>query len=109
MMKLRTAPLLCLLGWLVLPLVSAAAVHASGGQAAGGLTAPTSVAAVTARDEVSLSEAVASVKRQYGGRILEAETREQNGNRVHVIKVLTDKGRVRTVRIPAGGDGRRER
>ncbi len=54
------------------------------------------------RDEVSLSEAVARVKREYGGRILEAETREQSGRRVHVIKVLTREGRVRTVRIPAG-------
>jgi uncharacterized membrane protein YkoI len=70
---------------------------------AGSVLAPVTAAATAVRDEVSLSEAVARVKREYGGRILEAETREQNGRRVHVIKVLTREGRVRTVRIPAGG------
>lgn len=70
---------------------------------AGSLLPPAAAAAAAVRDEVSLSEAVARVKREYGGRILEAETREQNGRRVHVIKVLTREGRVRTVRIPAGG------
>ncbi|NBC22206.1 MAG: hypothetical protein GVY21_01885 [Gammaproteobacteria bacterium] len=70
---------------------------------AGSVMAPVTGAATAVRDEVSLSEAVAQVKREYGGRILEAETREQNGRRVHVIKVLTREGRVRTVRIPAGG------
>ncbi|HKL64395.1 MAG TPA: hypothetical protein VJ883_13570 [Woeseiaceae bacterium] len=69
---------------------------------AGSLMPPAAAAATAVRDEVSLSEAVAQVKREYGGRILEAETRERNGRRVHVIKVLTSEGRVRTVRIPAG-------
>jgi uncharacterized membrane protein YkoI len=68
----------------------------------GALVPPERVAGATVRDEVSLSEAVSRVKREYGGRILEAETREQDGRRVHVIKVLTREGRVRTVRIPAG-------
>lgn len=78
---------------------SAAPVHAAGP----GSVVPPEAAAMTAmREDVSLSEAVARVKREYGGRILEAETREQNGRRVHVIKVLTREGRVRTVRIPAG-------
>lgn len=72
--------------------------------ATGALSPPERSEAVTVRDEVSLSEAVARVKREYGGRILEAETQEKNGRRVHVIKVLTREGRVRTVRIPAGGD-----
>jgi len=89
---------------LLLALVLGVAASAAPAQAAGpGSVLPpqaTSMAAV--RDEVSLSEAVARVKREYGGRILEAETREQNGRRVHVIKVLTREGRVRTVRVPAG-------
>ncbi|WP_405233198.1 PepSY domain-containing protein [Lentisalinibacter salinarum] len=78
---------------------SAAPAHAVG---PGSVLPPQSVGMAAVRDEVSLSEAVARVKREYGGRILEAETREQNGRRVHVIKVLTREGRVRTVRIPAG-------
>jgi hypothetical protein len=39
------------------------------------------------------------VKRQYNGRIVSAETR-MNGNReVHHIKVLTEDGKVKTVKI----------
>jgi hypothetical protein len=48
---------------------------------------------------VSLGEAVEQVRRQYKGRIVSAVT-EVNGNReVHVIKVLLDDGKVKTVRI----------
>ncbi len=54
-----------------------------------------------AADKVSLEQAVRQVRRQYGGRILSAETQGSGGKRVHVIKVLTDKGRVQTVRIRA--------
>jgi uncharacterized membrane protein YkoI len=89
---------------LVLALVVGLGAVAVPAQAAGpgGIVPPQRTEASLTRDEVSLSEAVAQVKREYGGRILEAETREQNGRRVHVIKVLTSEGRVRTVRIPAG-------
>ncbi len=52
-------------------------------------------------DKVTLEEAVRRVRKQYGGRIVSAETRGRSGNRVHVIKVLTDSGRVHTVRINA--------
>jgi len=48
---------------------------------------------------VTLDQAVDQVRRQYKGRIVSAVT-EINGNReVHVIKVLTDDGKVKTVRI----------
>ena len=48
---------------------------------------------------VSLGEAVEQVRRQYKGRIVSAVT-EVNGNReVHVIKVLLDDGKVKTVRV----------
>ena len=48
---------------------------------------------------LSLSQAVEQVRRQYKGRIVSAVT-EINGNReVHVIKVLTDDGKVKTVRV----------
>lgn len=95
---LRLAPPL-LLALVLGVTASAAPVHAS---APGSAQPPQATGMAAVRDEVSLSEAVARVKREYGGRILEAETREQNGRRVHVIKVLTREGRVRTVRIPAG-------
>ncbi len=46
---------------------------------------------------MSLSQAVARAKRQYGGRIVSAETRGKS----HVIKVLTRDNKVKTVRYPA--------
>lgn len=58
-------------------------------------------AVVLAADKVSLEEAVRRVRKQYGGRIISAETRGSGNGRVHVIKVLTDEGRVQTVRIRA--------
>ena len=47
----------------------------------------------------SLSEAVEQVRRQYGGRIISAETQVSGGREVHIIKVLTDDGKVKTVRV----------
>jgi uncharacterized membrane protein YkoI len=49
---------------------------------------------------VSLSEAVERVRRQYNGRIVSAETHKSGNREVHQIKVLTDDGKVKTVRIP---------
>jgi len=48
----------------------------------------------------TLEQAVEQVRRQYKGRIVSAKT-EMNGNQeVHVIKVLTEDGTVKTVRVP---------
>ncbi len=107
-MKQRFPFIVLLLVSLAVPLSSTAAAR-DGLETRSGAGGRVMVAdAAAAKDEISLSEAVARVRREYGGRILEAETRGQNGRRVHVIKVLTDEGRVRTVRIPAGGNGRRD-
>jgi hypothetical protein len=55
-----------------------------------------------ASSHISADEAAARVQRQYGGRILAVETRQQNGHVFYRIKVLTRKGIVRVVRIKAG-------
>jgi len=47
-----------------------------------------------------LNEAVEQVRRQYNGRIVSAETRISGNREVHYIKVLTEDGKVKTVRIP---------
>ena len=52
------------------------------------------------RSGMTLSQAVEQVRRQYGGRIVSAETKVSGGRETHVIKVLTDDGKVKTVRIP---------
>lgn len=48
----------------------------------------------------SLAEAVEQVRRRYNGRIVSAETRMSGNREIHVIKVLTDDGKVKTERIP---------
>lgn len=48
---------------------------------------------------VTLSEAVESVRRSTDGRIVSAETKTNNGNEVHHIKVLTKDGKVKTYTV----------
>ncbi|HLT91977.1 MAG TPA: hypothetical protein VKZ85_13660 [Woeseiaceae bacterium] len=55
---------------------------------------------VAQQDGPSLSEAVERVRRQYRGRIVSAETHVSGNREVHVIKVLTEDGKVKTVRVP---------
>jgi uncharacterized membrane protein YkoI len=55
---------------------------------------------------VTLDEAVQQVQRETGGRVLAAETVNQNGRMVHRIKVLTASGQVRVVVIDAQAGGR---
>lgn len=55
---------------------------------------------VAQSDGPSLNEAVEQVRRQYNGRIVSAETRVNGNREVHHIKVLTEDGKVKTVRIP---------
>jgi hypothetical protein len=49
---------------------------------------------------MTLEQAVAQVRRQYNGQIVSAETRVRGGQEIHVIRVLTSDGTVKTVEIP---------
>jgi uncharacterized membrane protein YkoI len=48
----------------------------------------------------SLDEAAAKAARQYDAKVLSAHTEQEGKKRVHVIKLLTKDGVVKTVRIP---------
>ena len=50
---------------------------------------------------ISLDEAVNRAERKYHARVIRAETHESNGRRVHQLRLLSDDGRVWTVRIDA--------
>ncbi len=54
------------------------------------------------RPRVSLDQAVSTVRSQYGGKVIRAETRNVDGRSMHYVKILSAEGRVRTVRV----DGR---
>ncbi|NRB71953.1 MAG: hypothetical protein HRU51_08585 [Xanthomonadales bacterium] len=50
---------------------------------------------------ISLQDAARKVAREHNARVLSAKTVTQSGGkRVHVIKVVTKKGVVKTVRVP---------
>ena len=48
----------------------------------------------------SLDEAAKQAARQYNAKVLSARTVQEGNRRVHVIKLLTKDGVVKTVRIP---------
>ncbi|MFC1605435.1 PepSY domain-containing protein [Pseudomonadota bacterium] len=48
----------------------------------------------------TLDEAAQQAARQYNAKVLSAQTVQEGNRRVHVIKLLTKDGVVKTVRIP---------
>lgn len=55
---------------------------------------------------ISLDEAVSRIRERTNGRILAADTLQVEGRRIHRIKVLTERGRVRRLQVDAAS-GRR--
>lgn len=47
----------------------------------------------------SLDSAVARIRGSTGGRVLSAETRNEDGQNVHYIRVLTRNGKVKRIRV----------
>jgi len=54
---------------------------------------------------ISLGEAASRVARQYDGKVVSAQTIHSGGRTVHVIRILTPDGVVRTIRVPGDGAG----
>jgi uncharacterized membrane protein YkoI len=59
-----------------------------------------------ARGDMSLDQAVEQAKQRLDGRVISAETRERDGERVHNVRILTKDGKVRRLRINADRDRR---
>lgn len=53
---------------------------------------------------VSLEEAARQVAEDHEAQVVSAHTVERDGRRIHVIRILTRDGVVRTIRVPAEGD-----
>jgi len=64
-----------------------------------GLDSREPAARVTQSNGMSLSQAVAQVRRQTNGKIISAETRVRGGREVHYIKVLLKNGKVTTKQV----------
>ncbi|MDP6674566.1 MAG: PepSY domain-containing protein [Gammaproteobacteria bacterium] len=52
-------------------------------------------------ERYTLDQAVALVKKTFGGQVLKATSTEQEGRHVYQIRVLTEDGRVRTFTVDA--------
>jgi len=50
---------------------------------------------------ISIDQAIQIAERQYGARVVRADVAEVNGRRVYVLRMLSEKGVVRTVKIDA--------
>ena len=80
----------------------AVSLPAWAGLKAGGLEPPAVAGIeVQAREGLSLSEAVERARQAFPGRVLRAETQRKGDRREHVIRILNDEGRVRTLRYDA--------
>ncbi len=53
----------------------------------------------------SLEQAARDAARRYDAKVLSAHTEQQGARKVHVIRLLTDEGVVKTVRIPVREEG----
>ncbi|NBB92214.1 MAG: hypothetical protein GVY32_03485 [Gammaproteobacteria bacterium] len=53
---------------------------------------------------ITLEEAARKVAEEYDARVVSAQTVERDGRRIHVIRIVTRDGVVRTVRVPADDD-----
>ncbi|HEV7607409.1 MAG TPA: PepSY domain-containing protein [Steroidobacteraceae bacterium] len=61
---------------------------------------PAASAAVS-RDGISLDEAVSRAEAQYHARVVRTDVQDEDGRKVYVLKLLSEDGRVFTVRIDA--------
>ena len=71
-----------------------------GSQPAGAAVAEPALAAAI-RDGISLDEAVSRAERQYRARVVRTDVQDEDGRKVYVLKLLSEDGRVFTVRIDA--------
>lgn len=76
--------------------------HGMPGRVLGGTNAVERAApAAVSRDGISLDEAVSRAEAQYHARVVRTDVQDEDGRKVYVLKLLSDNGRVFTVRIDA--------
>jgi hypothetical protein len=71
------------------------------GHGAGGSNSPDRGVSAVVHDGVSLDEAVSRAERQYRARVVRTDVQDEDGRKVYVLKMLSEDGRVFTVRIDA--------
>lgn len=51
---------------------------------------------------IDLDSTVRQIRKETGGRVLQAETRNRDGRREHHVRIITDRGKVKRYRVDAG-------
>lgn len=100
MKRIRTAllPIALLAG----SLASYAQAAGQPGYGAGGSNVEERVDVVAVyRDGISLDEAVRRAEAQYHAKVVRTDVQDEDGRKVYVLKLLSDDGRVITVRVDA--------
>ena len=100
-MNLAVPHVRSLLAVLVIVALSLPQVAVAGALKAGGVDWDDPVVSEVARDSMSLNEAVSRAKRSFPGRVLRAETQNRGDRRIHVVRILNEQGKVRTLRFDA--------
>ncbi len=87
---------------LVAGFATSAQAHGMPGPAYPGAAHEDRAGIVAARfDGISLDEAVSRAQQQYRARVVRTDVQDEDGRKVYVLKLLSDDGRVFTVRIDA--------
>jgi hypothetical protein len=86
---------------IVLGFAPFAQAHSMPGPRPAGTAAPEQTVVAVARDGISLDEAVSRAERQYRARVVRTDVQDEDGRKVYVLKLLSEDGRVFTVRVDA--------
>jgi peptidase YpeB-like protein len=75
--------------------------HSMPGPVVSGASMETHYIEDTRHDGISLDEAVRRAEAQYRARVVRTDVQDEDGRKVYVLKLLSENGRVMTVRIDA--------
>jgi peptidase YpeB-like protein len=75
--------------------------HSTPGERPSGAAVQETSVVAEVNDGISLDEAVARAERQYHARVVRTDVQDEDGRKVYVLKLLSEDGRVFTVRIDA--------
>lgn len=85
----------------LLGLAPASQAHSMPGRRDAGANLVERAIVAVPRDGISLDEAVSRAERQYRARVVRTDVQDEDGRKVYVLKLLSEDGRVFTVRVDA--------
>jgi uncharacterized membrane protein YkoI len=65
------------------------------------VASPDRIAIALAESRISMDQAVKMAEQKFKARVVKAESQDQDGKTIYVLRMLNDSGRVWTVRVDA--------